>query len=53
MFHLHELFAYPHIGAHKFVWPISAFLEGTFFFCIEEFLKEVVFVFILEALCEF
>ena len=28
---LHELFAYPHIGTHKFVWPIPAFLEGAFF----------------------
>ena len=49
---LHELFAYPHIGTHKFVWPIPAFLEGTIFLCFEEFLKKVVFVFIPEAFCE-
>ena len=49
----YDLFAYPDIGAHKFIWPISAFFEGTIFLCFEEFLKEVVFVFILEAICEF
>ena len=49
----YDLFAYPDIGAHKFIWPISAFFEGTFFLCFEEFLKEVIFVFILEAICEF
>ena len=49
----YDLFAYPDIGAHEFIWPISAFFEGTIFLCFEEFLKEAVFVLILEAICEF